>query len=99
LAAYPAELKVRIEHNADNPSEYASIAAAASTKKKLRAYLLDHERHPARRLPGTIAGQVGGSGEIYSLRLRKLNTHRYLDLPQFGQEITRLTCIVLSKVL
>jgi len=38
LAANPAELKVKIEHDADLPSEPAPIAAARSAEKKLRAY-------------------------------------------------------------
>ena len=38
LAANPAELKVKIEHDADIPTEPAPIAAAHSTEEKLRAY-------------------------------------------------------------
>jgi DNA repair exonuclease SbcCD nuclease subunit len=38
LAASPAELKVKIEHDADLPSEPAPIAAAHSAEEKLRAY-------------------------------------------------------------
>jgi DNA repair exonuclease SbcCD nuclease subunit len=38
LAANPAELKVKIEHDADLPSEPAPIAAARSAEEKLRAY-------------------------------------------------------------
>jgi DNA repair exonuclease SbcCD nuclease subunit len=38
LAANPAELKVKIEHNADLPAEPAPIAAAHSAEEKLRAY-------------------------------------------------------------
>jgi DNA repair exonuclease SbcCD nuclease subunit len=38
LAACPAELKVKIEHDADLPSEPAPIAAAHSAEEKLRAY-------------------------------------------------------------
>ena len=38
LAACPAELKVKIEHDADIPSEPAPIAAAHSAEEKLRAY-------------------------------------------------------------
>jgi DNA repair exonuclease SbcCD nuclease subunit len=37
-AANPAELKVKIEHNADLPAEPAPIAAARSAEEKLRAY-------------------------------------------------------------
>jgi hypothetical protein len=38
LAANPAELKVKIEHDADIPSEPAPIVAAHSAEEKLRAY-------------------------------------------------------------
>jgi DNA repair exonuclease SbcCD nuclease subunit len=38
LASCPAELKVKIEHNADIPAEPAPIAAAHSAEEKLRAY-------------------------------------------------------------
>ena len=38
LAASPAELKVKIEHDADLPSEPAPIAAARSAEEKLCAY-------------------------------------------------------------
>jgi len=38
LAANPAELKVKIEHDADLASEPAPIAAAHSAEEKLRAY-------------------------------------------------------------
>ena len=38
LAANPAELKVKIEHDADPASEPAPIAAAHSAEEKLRAY-------------------------------------------------------------
>jgi len=38
LAANPAELKVKIEHDADIPAEPAPIAAARSAEEKLRAY-------------------------------------------------------------
>jgi DNA repair exonuclease SbcCD nuclease subunit len=38
LAANPAELKVKIEHDPDLPSEPAPIAAAHSAEEKLRAY-------------------------------------------------------------
>jgi DNA repair exonuclease SbcCD nuclease subunit len=38
LAACPAELKVKIEHDADLPAEPAPIAAAHSAEEKLRAY-------------------------------------------------------------
>jgi hypothetical protein len=38
LAACPAELKVKIEHNPDVPAEPAPIAFARSAEEKLRAY-------------------------------------------------------------
>jgi hypothetical protein len=38
LAACPAELKVKIEHDADLTAEPAPIAAAHSAEEKLRAY-------------------------------------------------------------
>jgi DNA repair exonuclease SbcCD nuclease subunit len=38
LAANPAELKVKIEHDVDLPAEPAPIAAAGSVEEKLRAY-------------------------------------------------------------
>ena len=38
LAANPAELKVKIEHDADLPEEPAPIAPARSAEEKLRAY-------------------------------------------------------------
>jgi DNA repair exonuclease SbcCD nuclease subunit len=38
LAANPAELKVKIEHDADIPAESGPIAAARSAEEKLRAY-------------------------------------------------------------
>jgi hypothetical protein len=38
MAACPAELKVKIEHDADLPSKPAPIAAAHSAEEKLRAY-------------------------------------------------------------
>ena len=38
LAANPAELKVKIEHDTDLPAEPAPIAAAHSAEEKLRAY-------------------------------------------------------------
>jgi hypothetical protein len=38
LATNPAELKVKIEHDADLPAESAPIAAAHSAEETLRAY-------------------------------------------------------------
>jgi DNA repair exonuclease SbcCD nuclease subunit len=49
LAASPAELKVKIEHDADLPSEPAPIAAAHSAEEKLRAYWAMKGSPPADR--------------------------------------------------
>jgi DNA repair exonuclease SbcCD nuclease subunit len=49
LAANPAELKVKIEHDADLPSEPAPIAAARSAEEKLRAYWTMKGSPPADR--------------------------------------------------
>ena len=49
LAANPAELKVKIEHDADLPSEPAPIAAARSAEEKLRAYWAMKGTPPADR--------------------------------------------------
>jgi DNA repair exonuclease SbcCD nuclease subunit len=49
LAAGPAELKVKIEHNADLPAEAAPIAAARSAEEKLRAYWAMKGTPPADR--------------------------------------------------
>ena len=49
LAAAPAELKVKIEHDADLPSEPAPITAAHSAEEKLRAYWAMKGTPPADR--------------------------------------------------
>ena len=49
LAASPAELKVKIEHNADLSAEPAPIAAARSAEEKLRAYWAMKGAPPADR--------------------------------------------------
>jgi DNA repair exonuclease SbcCD nuclease subunit len=49
LAANPAELKVKIEHDADLPAEPAPIAAARSAEEKLRAYWAMKGSPPADR--------------------------------------------------
>jgi len=49
LAANPAELKVKIEHDAGLPSEPAPIAAAHSAEEKLRAYWTMKGAPPADR--------------------------------------------------
>ena len=49
LAANPAELKVKIEHDSDLPSEPALIAAAHSAEEKLRAYWAMKGTPPADR--------------------------------------------------
>jgi exonuclease SbcD len=49
LAACPAELKVKIEHDADLPAEPAPIATARSAEEKLRAYWAMKGAPPADR--------------------------------------------------
>jgi DNA repair exonuclease SbcCD nuclease subunit len=49
LAACPAELKVKIEHDADLPAGPAPIAAARSAEEKLRAYWAMKGTPPAGR--------------------------------------------------
>jgi DNA repair exonuclease SbcCD nuclease subunit len=49
LAACPAELKVKIEHDADIPAEPAPIATARSAEEKLRAYWAMKGGPPAER--------------------------------------------------
>jgi DNA repair exonuclease SbcCD nuclease subunit len=55
LAANPAELKVKIEHDADLPSEPAPIAAAHSAEEKLRAYWTMKGTPPADRQERLLA--------------------------------------------
>jgi|SRR5271157_3010260 len=55
LAANPAELKVKIEHDADLASEPAPIAAAHSAGEKLRAYWTMKGLPPAERQERLLA--------------------------------------------
>jgi DNA repair exonuclease SbcCD nuclease subunit len=55
LAANPAELKVKIEHDADIPAEPAPIAAAHSAEEKLRAYWTMKGAPPAERQERLLA--------------------------------------------
>ena len=55
LAVNPAELKVKIEHDADLPSEPAPIAAARSAEEKLRAYWTMKGSPPADRQERLLA--------------------------------------------
>ena len=55
LAANPAELKVKIEHDADLPAEPAPIAAAHSAEEKLRAYWTMKGTPPADRQERLLA--------------------------------------------
>jgi DNA repair exonuclease SbcCD nuclease subunit len=55
LAANPAELKVKIEHDADLPAEPAPIAAARSAEEKLRAYWTMKGTPPADRQERLLA--------------------------------------------
>jgi DNA repair exonuclease SbcCD nuclease subunit len=55
LAACPAELKVKIEHDADLPVEPAPIAAARSAEEKLRAYWAMRSAPPADRQERLLA--------------------------------------------
>jgi DNA repair exonuclease SbcCD nuclease subunit len=55
LAACPAELKVKIEHDADLPAEPAPIAAARSAEDKLRAYWAMKGTPPADRQERLLA--------------------------------------------
>ena len=55
LAANPAELKVKIEHDADLPAEPAPIAAAHSAEEKLRAYWAMKGTPPADRQERLLA--------------------------------------------
>ncbi len=55
LAANPAELKVKIEHDADVSQEPAPIAAARSAEEKLRAYWATKGAPPADRKERLLA--------------------------------------------
>jgi DNA repair exonuclease SbcCD nuclease subunit len=55
LGVSPAELKVKIEHDADLPAEPAPIAAARSAEEKLRAYWAMKGSPPADRQERLLA--------------------------------------------
>jgi DNA repair exonuclease SbcCD nuclease subunit len=55
LAACPAELKVKIEHDADLPAEPAPIVVARSAEEKLRAYWAMKGAPPADRQERLLA--------------------------------------------
>jgi hypothetical protein len=55
LTACPAELKVKIEHDADLLAEPAPIAAAHSAEEKLRAYWAMKGAPPAERQERVLA--------------------------------------------
>jgi DNA repair exonuclease SbcCD nuclease subunit len=55
LAVNPAELKVKIEHDADLPAESGPIAAARSAEEKLRAYWAMKGAPPADRQERLLA--------------------------------------------
>jgi DNA repair exonuclease SbcCD nuclease subunit len=55
LASSPAELKLKIEHDADLPSEPAPMAAARSAEEKLQAYWAMKDAPPADRQERLLA--------------------------------------------
>src|SRR5439155_839059 len=55
LAANPAELKVKIEHDPNIPTEPAPLAAARSAEEKLRAYWAIKGGPPAERQERLVA--------------------------------------------
>ena len=55
LAASPAELKVKIEHDPDIPAEPGPLAAARSAEEKLRAYWAMKGAPPPERLERLVA--------------------------------------------
>jgi DNA repair exonuclease SbcCD nuclease subunit len=55
LAVNPAELKVKIEHDADLPAEPAPIAVARSAQEKLRAYWMMKGTPPVDRQERLVA--------------------------------------------
>src|SRR5439155_14950645 len=55
LEANPAELKVKIEHDPDLPTEPAPLAAARSAEEKLRAYWAIKGGPPAERQKRLVA--------------------------------------------
>ena len=66
LAASPAELKVKIEHDADLPSEPTPIAAAHSAEEKLRAYWTMKGFPPVDRQERLLAKLAGVEKAILS---------------------------------
>jgi DNA repair exonuclease SbcCD nuclease subunit len=66
LAACPAELKVKIEHDADLPAEPAPIAAARSAEEKLRAYWTMKGTPPADRQERLLAKLAEIEKEVLS---------------------------------
>ena len=55
LAANPAELKVKIEHDPDLPTEPAPITTARSAEEKLRAYWAMNGAPPPERQERLVA--------------------------------------------
>ena len=70
LAASPAELKVKIEHDADLPAEPAPIAAARSAEEKLRAYWAMKGTPPADRQERLLAKLAGVEKTVLSSQER-----------------------------
>ena len=66
LAASPAELKVKIEHDADLPVEPAPIATARSAEEKLRAYWAMKGTPPADRQNRLLAKLAGVEKAVMS---------------------------------
>ena len=66
LAACPAELKVKIEHDADIPAEPAPIATARSAEDKLRAYWAMKGAPPADRQERLLAKLAGLEATVLS---------------------------------
>jgi DNA repair exonuclease SbcCD nuclease subunit len=70
LAASPAELKVKIEHDGDLPAEPAPIAAARSAEEKLRAYWAMKGIPPADRQERLLAKLAAVEKEVLSSQER-----------------------------
>jgi DNA repair exonuclease SbcCD nuclease subunit len=68
LAANPAELKVKIEHDADLPSQPAPIAAARSAEEKLRAYWTMKGSPPTERQERLLAKLAEVENAVLSRR-------------------------------
>jgi hypothetical protein len=66
LAATPAELKVKIEHDADLSAEPAPIAIARSAEEKLRAYWTMKGAPPADRQERLLAKLAAVEKEVLS---------------------------------